>query len=93
LETGIRKSSQPEKRERQLAALLGAARVLPFDRACASEAAGVRAVLGVSDASGSDPYTCRVIALTGRVPIPRRSGTVRWGGEGTPQDVSSFLCQ
>jgi tRNA(fMet)-specific endonuclease VapC len=42
LETGIRKSSQPEKRERQLTALLDAARVLPFDRACASAAAGVR---------------------------------------------------
>ncbi len=45
LETGIRKSSQPEKRERQLGALLDAARVLPFDRACASEAARVRAEL------------------------------------------------
>lgn len=45
LETGIRKSSQPEKRKRQLGALLDAARVLAFDRACASEAAQVRAEL------------------------------------------------
>lgn len=45
LETGIRKSAQPEKRTRQLDAILDAAQVLPFDRACASEAARVRAKL------------------------------------------------
>lgn len=45
LETGIRKSTQPEKRTRQLGALLEAARVLSFDRWCASEAARIRAEL------------------------------------------------
>lgn len=45
LETGIRRSTQPEKRTQQLGALLDAARVLPFDRACASAAARVRAEL------------------------------------------------
>ena len=45
IETGIRKSAQPEKRTQQLSALLDAARVLSFDRACASEAARVRSVL------------------------------------------------
>jgi tRNA(fMet)-specific endonuclease VapC len=45
LETGIRKSAQPEKRTRQLGALLDAARVLSFDHACASEAARVRSEL------------------------------------------------
>ncbi len=48
LETGIRKSSHPEKRTRQLSSLLDAARVLPFDRACATEAARVRAELEAS---------------------------------------------
>lgn len=45
LETGIRKSTQPEKRTRQLGALLDAARVLSFDRSCASEAARIRVEL------------------------------------------------
>jgi len=45
LETGIQKSLQPEKRTQQLHTLLDAARVLPFDRACASEAARIRAEL------------------------------------------------
>lgn len=45
LETRIQKSAQPEKRTRQLSALLDTARVLPFDRACAGEAALVRAKL------------------------------------------------
>ncbi len=45
LETGIRKSTQPEKRTRQLGALLDAARVLSFDRSCASEGARIRVEL------------------------------------------------
>lgn len=45
VETGIQKSNQPEKRTRQLGALLDAARVLPFDRRCAVAAAKARAEL------------------------------------------------
>ncbi|TVR70898.1 MAG: type II toxin-antitoxin system VapC family toxin [Spirochaetaceae bacterium] len=42
LETGIRKSSHPEKRRRQLSALLEAVRVLPFDLTCSRATAALR---------------------------------------------------
>lgn len=45
LEVGIAKSTQPDKRRRQLDELLDVVRVLPFDRAAATEAARVRAGL------------------------------------------------
>ncbi|TVQ24493.1 MAG: type II toxin-antitoxin system VapC family toxin [Spirochaetaceae bacterium] len=45
LETGIKKSQQPERRMQQLGALLDATRVLQFDRACAAESARARAEL------------------------------------------------
>lgn len=45
IEVGIAKSAQPAKRRRQLAELLSAIKVLPFDQAAASAAAGVRATL------------------------------------------------
>lgn len=45
LETGIAKSSHPERRREQLEALLAAARVLPFGEAETRAAAGVRADL------------------------------------------------
>ncbi|WP_019628309.1 type II toxin-antitoxin system VapC family toxin [Thioalkalivibrio sp. AKL10] len=45
LETGIAKSSEPEKRQKQLAELLDVVTVLPFDRPTASHAARIRAHL------------------------------------------------
>lgn len=45
IEVGIAKSAQPTKRRRQLAELLSVIKVLPFDQAAASAAAGVRAAL------------------------------------------------
>lgn len=45
IEVGILKSREPDKRKRQLNALLDAAVVLSFDRACAQAAAEVRAAL------------------------------------------------
>jgi tRNA(fMet)-specific endonuclease VapC len=45
IEVGIAKSTQPAKRRRQLAELLSVIKVLPFDQAAASAAAGVRATL------------------------------------------------
>jgi len=45
IEVGIAKSTQPAKRRRQLAELLSVIKVLPFDQAAASAAAGVRAML------------------------------------------------
>lgn len=45
LETGIAKSSHPEKRQKQLAELLDVIGVLAFDQACASAAARIRAHL------------------------------------------------
>jgi len=45
IEVGIAKSTQPAKRRRQFDDLLEAMTVLPFERAAASAAAGVRASL------------------------------------------------
>lgn len=45
LEVGIAKSTQPTKRRRQFDELLETITVLPFDRAAAAAAAGVRFVL------------------------------------------------
>ncbi|MFZ5593092.1 MAG: type II toxin-antitoxin system VapC family toxin [Pseudomonadota bacterium] len=45
VEVGIAKSAQPAKRRRQLAELLNVIKVLPFDQAAASAAAGVRVTL------------------------------------------------
>ena len=45
LEVGIAKSTQPTKRRRQLDELLEVVTVLPFDRAAAQAAAGVRSAL------------------------------------------------
>lgn len=45
IEVGIARSAQPAKRRRQLAELLNVIKVLPFDQAAASAAAGVRAAL------------------------------------------------
>jgi tRNA(fMet)-specific endonuclease VapC len=45
LEVGIQKSQHPKKRIGQLGALLSAARVLPFDHACAQAAATLRVEL------------------------------------------------
>jgi tRNA(fMet)-specific endonuclease VapC len=45
LEVGIAKSSSPEKRSRQLAELVAAVRVLPFQQAEAKAAADIRASL------------------------------------------------
>lgn len=45
LEVGIAKSAQPAKRRRQFDELVDAVTVLPFDRAAAVTAAGVRAAL------------------------------------------------
>jgi tRNA(fMet)-specific endonuclease VapC len=45
IETGIAKSSHPQRRRDQLAQLLDAVTVLPFDRAAATEAASLRALL------------------------------------------------
>ncbi|MEQ6342616.1 MAG: type II toxin-antitoxin system VapC family toxin [Gammaproteobacteria bacterium] len=45
IEVGIAKSAQPVKRRRQLAELLSVIKVVPFDQAAASAAAGVRAAL------------------------------------------------
>ena len=45
LETGIAKSQQPQKRRKQLDALLAVTTVLPFDRAAARQSASRRALL------------------------------------------------
>ncbi|WP_024328000.1 type II toxin-antitoxin system VapC family toxin [Thioalkalivibrio sp. AKL19] len=45
LETGIAKSGEPEKRQKQLAELLDVVTVLSFDRPTASHAARIRAQL------------------------------------------------
>ena len=45
IETGIAKSSQPEKRRQQLDQLLDAVTLLPFDRPAAVQAAALRARL------------------------------------------------
>lgn len=45
LETGIAKSSEPDKRMKQLAELLDVVRVLPFDPKAARESARIRAYL------------------------------------------------
>ena len=45
LEFGIRMSTQPEKRQRQLAALLDMVTVLPFEQRAAATAAALRADL------------------------------------------------
>lgn len=45
LETGIARSTDPTKRRRQLARLLDAVSVLPFDRPAAARAAEVRVAL------------------------------------------------
>ena len=45
LETGIAKSQQPQKRRRQLDALLAVTKILPFDRAAARQSAQLRAAL------------------------------------------------
>ena len=45
LETGIAKSTQPAKRRKQLAALLDAVKILPFDRSAARHAAELRVAL------------------------------------------------
>ena len=45
LETGIAKSTEPEKRLKQLAELLEVVRVLPFDQNAARESARIRACL------------------------------------------------
>lgn len=45
LEVGIAKSTQPAKRRRQFDELLETITVLPFDRAAAAAAAGVRSAL------------------------------------------------
>jgi tRNA(fMet)-specific endonuclease VapC len=42
IETGIAKSTAPDKRSRQLAELLATVTVLPFDLAAARSAAGIR---------------------------------------------------
>ncbi|WP_019594034.1 type II toxin-antitoxin system VapC family toxin [Thioalkalivibrio sp. ALM2T] len=45
LETGIAKSSEPQKREQQLSELLDVITVVPLDREAARQAAGIRARL------------------------------------------------
>ena len=45
LETGIAKSQQPQKRRKQLDALLAVTAILPFDRAAARQSASLRAAL------------------------------------------------
>jgi tRNA(fMet)-specific endonuclease VapC len=45
LETGIAKSQQPQKRRKQLDALLTVTKILPFDRAAARQTANLRAML------------------------------------------------
>ena len=45
IETGIAKSLQPQKRRKQLAMLLAATRVLPFDFEAARQSAGLRATM------------------------------------------------
>ncbi|ADC72036.1 PilT protein domain protein [Thioalkalivibrio sp. K90mix] len=45
LQTGIAKSSEPDKRQQQLAELLDVVTVLPFDRTTAEHAARIRAHL------------------------------------------------
>lgn len=45
LQTGITKSSEPDKRQQQLAELLDVVTVLPFDRTTAEHAARIRAYL------------------------------------------------
>lgn len=45
IETGIAKSQQPQKRRKQLDALLAVTRILPFDRAAARQNASLRATL------------------------------------------------
>ena len=45
IETGIEKSRQPQKRRKQLAMLLAATRVLPFDLDAARQSAGLRATM------------------------------------------------
>ena len=45
LETGIAKSQQPQKRRKQLDALLAVTQILPFDRAAARQSASLRARL------------------------------------------------
>lgn len=45
LEKGIAKSQQPQKRRRQLDALLAVTQLLPFDRAAARQSAVLRALL------------------------------------------------
>ena len=45
IETGIAKSLQPQKRRKQLAMLLAATRVLPFDLEAARQSAALRATM------------------------------------------------
>ena len=45
IETGIAKSQQPQKRRNQLATLLAAVHVLPFDLAAARQSAELRAAM------------------------------------------------
>lgn len=45
IETSIAKSLQPQKRRKQLAMLLAATRVLPFDLDAARQSAGLRATM------------------------------------------------
>jgi tRNA(fMet)-specific endonuclease VapC len=45
LETGIAKSQQPQKRRKQLDALLAVTKILPLDRAAARQSASLRATL------------------------------------------------
>ena len=45
IETGIAKSSHPEKRRAQLEQLIDVVSIVPFDRAAATQAARIRAVL------------------------------------------------